>query len=163
MYTGHGSNNTIKYSVGNGITTTTKYATFTADGATSKEALQLEILIPSKIGGVHNLTDVTDLVVASREGTKYGITYDYNGYGNYLGINTEYMATPDLAPVYAFMQTVFADTFVISAEGYINSLQIENIMSGRVIRSVALGGTYFVETLNYNINTGKSVMTLIKL
>ena len=70
---------------------------------------------------------------------------------------------PDLAPVYAFMQTVFKDTFVISAEGYIGSLQIESIMSGRVIRSVALGGTYFVETLNYNINTGKSVMTLIKL
>ena len=61
------------------------------------------------------------------------------------------------------MQTIFKDRFVISAEGYINSLQIENIMSGRVIRSVALGGTYFVETLNYNINTGKSVMTLIKI
>ena len=76
---------------------------------------------------------------------------------------TEYLTTPDLAPVYAFMQTVFKDTFVISAEGYIGSLQIENIMSGRVIRSVALGGTYFVETLNYNINTGKSVMTLIKI
>ena len=163
LYTGHGKNNTIKYSVGEGITSVTKYATFTADGKTSKEALQLEILIPSKIGGVHNLTDVTDLVVASREGTKYNITYDYNGSGGYLTINTEYLTTPNLAPVYAFMQTVFGDTFIITVEGYINSLQIESIMSGRVIRSVALGGTYFVETLNYNINTGKTVATLIKL
>ena len=162
MYTGHGSNNTIKYSVGNGITTTTKYATFTADGATSKEALQLEILIPSKVGGVHNLADVTELVVASREGAKSNVWYYFDGGGSEF-FNTEYMTIPDLAPVYAFMRTVFKDTFVISAEGYIGSLQIENIMSGRVIRSVALGGTYFVETLNYNINTGKSVMTLIKL
>ena len=125
--------------------------------------MQLEILIPSKIGGVHNLTDVTDLVVASREGTKYNITYDYNGSGGYLTINTEYLTTPNLAPVYAFMQTVFGDTFIITVGGYINSLQIESIMSGRVIRSVALGGTYFVEALNYNINTGKTVATLIKL
>ena len=162
MYTGHGSNNTIKYSVGEGITTTTKYATFTADGATSKEALQLEILIPSKVGGVHNLADVTELVVASREGTKTSVWYYYEGGGG-VYFNTEYLTMPDLAPSYAFMQNVFKDTFVISAEGYIGSLQIESIMSGRVIRSVALGGTYFVETLNYNINTGKSVMTLIKL
>ena len=162
MYTGHGSNNTIKYSVGEGITTTTKYATFTADGATSKEALQLEILIPSKVGGVHNLADVTELVVASREGAKSNVWYYFDG-GGAGSFNTEYLTMPDLAPVYAFMQTVFKDTFVISAEGYIGSLQIESIMSGRVIRSVALGGTYFVETLNYNINTGKSVCTLIKL
>ena len=162
MYTGRGSNNTIKYSVGEGITTTTKYATFTADGATSKEALQLEILIPSKVGGVHNLAVVTELVVASREGAKSNVWYYFDG-GGVGSFNTEYLTMPDLAPVYAFMQTVFKDTFVISAEGYIGSLQIESIMSGRVIRSVALGGTYFVETLNYNINTGKSVMTLIKL
>jgi len=163
LYTGHGRNNTIKYSVVEGITSVTKYATFTADGATSKEALQLEILIPSKIGGIHNLTDVTDLVVASREGTKYNITYNYNGGGYYLSVNTEYLTIPNLAPVYAFMQTVFGDTFIITVEGYINSLQIESIMSGRVIRSVALGGTYFVEALNYNINTGKTVAKLIKL
>ena len=124
--------------------------------------LQLEILIPSKVAGVHNLTDVTELVTASREGAKSNVWYAFE-YGGAAFFNTEYLITPDLAPVYAFMQTVFKDTFVISAEGYIGSLQIENIMSGRVIRSVALGGTYFVETLNYNINTGKSVMTLIKL
>jgi len=161
-YTGHGRNNTIKYSVGNGISSFTKYATFTADGATSKEVLQLEILIPSKVAGVHNLADVTELVTASREGVKSDVWYAYEG-GGASFFNTEYLITPDLAPVYAFLQPVFADTFTITAEGYIGSLQIENIMSGRVIRSVALGGTYFVETLNYNINTGKSVMTLIKL
>ena len=104
------------------------------------------------------MADVTDLVVASREGATAVVYIGGLGY-----FTTEYLTTPDLAPVYAFMQTLFKDTFVISAEGYIGSLQIENIMSGRVIRSVALGGTYFVETLNYNINTGKSVMTLIKL
>lgn len=161
-YTGHGRNNTIKYSVGDGISSFTKYATFTADGATSKEVLQLEILIPSKVAGVHNLADVTELVIASREGAKSDVWY-YYGYGGAILFNTEYLTTPDLAPVYAFMQTVFADTFIITVEGYINSLQIESVMSGRVIRSVALGGTYFVETLNYNINTGKTVATLIKL
>ena len=162
LYTGHGKNNTIKYSVGEGILTTTKYATFTADGATSKEVLQLEILIPSKVAGVHNLADVTELVTASREGVKSDVWY-YFGSGGATLFNTEYLITPDLAPVYAFMQTVFSNTFVITVNGYIGSLQIESIMSGRVIRSVALGGTYFVEALNYNINTGNSVLTLIKL
>ena len=161
-YTGHGRNNTIKYSVGDGISSFMKYATFTADGATSKEVLQLEILIPSKVAGVHNLTDVTDLVIASREGAKSNVYYHYEG-GGASFFNTEYLITPDLAPVYAFLQPVFADTFTITAKGYIGSLQIESIMSGRVIRSVALGGIYFVDALNYNINTGKTVATLIKL
>ena len=101
-----------------------------------------------------------------REYVEYGATavvYYHHKIGGLGYFTTEYLTTPDLAPVYAFLQPVSADTFTITAEGYINSLQIENIMSGRVIRSVALGGTYFVETLNYNINTGKSVMTLIKL
>jgi len=162
LYTGHGKNNTIKYSVGEGILTTTKYATFTADGATSKEALQLEIFIPPKVDGVHNLADVTDIVLASRDGTTAGVYYYYEmgGLGTFT---TEYLTTPDLAPVYAFLQPVFADTFTITAKGYIGSLQIESIMQNRVIRSVGLGGIYFVETLNYNINTGNSVLTLIKL
>ena len=162
LYTGHGKNNTIKYSVGEGILTTTKYATFTADGATSKEALQLEIFIPPKVDGVHNLADVTDIVLASRDGTAAGVYYHYEG-GGANAFTTEYLTTPDLAPVYAFLQPVFSDTFTITAKGYIGSLQIESIMQNRVIRSVALGGIYFVETLNYNINTGNSVLTLIKL
>ena len=161
-YTGHGRNNTIKYSVGDGISSFTKYATFTADGATSKEVLQLEILIPSKVAGVHNLTDVTELVTASREGAKSNVYYTFEGGGG-TAFNTEYLITPDLAPVYAFLQPVFADTFTITAQGYINSLDVEKIMQKRIIRSVGLGGIYFVETLNYNINTGNSVLTLIKL
>ena len=161
-YTGHGRNNTIKYSVGDGISSFTKYATFTADGATSKEVLQLEILIPSKVAGVHNLTDVTELVTASREGAKSNVYYTFEGGGG-SAFNTEYLITPDLAPVYAFLQPVFADTFTVTAEGHIGSLDIENIMQKRIIRSVGLGGIYFVETLNYNINTGNSVLTLIKL
>lgn len=162
LYTGHGKNNTIKYSVGDGISSFTKYATFTADGATSKEVLQLEILIPSKVAGVHNLADVTDLVIASREGTKSNVWYSF-GSDNNKPINTEYLITPDLAPVYAFLQPIFADTFTITAKGYIGSLDIKSIMQNRVIRSVALGGIYFVDALNYNINTGNSVLTLIKL
>ena len=161
-YTGHGRNNTIKYSVGDGIYSFTKYATFTADGATSKEVLQLEILIPSKVAGVHNLTDVTELVTASREGAKSDVWYSYQDGGGSV-FNTEYLITPDLAPVYAFLQPVFADTFTITAKGYIGSLDISSIMQNRVIRSVTLGGIYFVDSLNYNINTGNSVLTLIKL
>ena len=162
-YTGHGRNNTIKYSVGDGISSFTKYATFAADGATSKEVLQLEILIPSKVAGVHNLADVADLVIASREGAKSDVLYYTDEGIGQLFFNTEYLTTPDLAPVYAFLKPVFADTFTITAKGYIGSLQIESIMQNRVIRSVALGGIYFVDALNYNINTGNSVLTLIKL
>lgn len=161
-YTGHGRNNTIKYSVGDGISSFTKYATFAADGATSKEVLQLEILIPSKVAGVHNLTDVADLVIASREGAKSYVMYYDENVGQ-LTFNTEYLITPDLAPVYAFLKPVFADTFTITAKGYIGSLDIKSIIQNRVIRSVTLGGIYFVDALNYNINTGNSVLTLIKL
>ena len=161
-YTGHGRNNTIKYRVGDGISSVTKYATFTADGATSKEVLQLEILIPSKVDGVHNLADVTDLVIASREGAKSDVWYYSENIGE-LHFITEYLTTPDLAPVYAFLKPVFADTFTITAKGYIGSLDIKSIIQNRVIRSVTLGGIYFVDALNYNINTGNSVLTLIKL
>ena len=163
MYTGHGLKNNINYAVGDGILSTTRNAVFYADGTSTKEALELEFLIPSKIDGKHNLTDVTDLVAASREGTKQNNQYSIFYGGDYILINTEWLTVPDLAPVYAFMSKVFAETNVITADGYIGSLQIDDIMKKRIIRSVGLGGTYFVETLNYNINTGKSVLTLIKL
>lgn len=162
MYTGHGLKNNINYAVGDGILSTTKNAVFYADGTSTKEALELEFLIPSKIDGKHNLTDVTDLVAASREGAKTMIQYYSPSYG-YLQFTTEWLTVPDLVPVYAFMSNVFAETSVVKAQGYIGSLDIEDIMKKRIIRSVGLGGIYFVETLNYNINTGKSVLTLIKL
>ena len=163
LYTGHGLKNNINYAVGDGILSTTKNAVFYADGTSTKEVLELEFLIPSKIDGKHNLTDVTDLVAASREGAKKNNYYSIFGGGDYIFFNTEWLTVPDLAPVYSFMSNVFAQTNVITANGYISSLQIDEIMKKRIITSVALGGTYFVETLNYNINTGKSVMTLIKL
>ena len=162
MYTGHGLKNNINYAVGDGILSTTKNAVFYADGTSTKEVLELEFLIPSKVGNKHSLYDVTELVSASREGTKSLIQYHSTEAGN-LYITTETMIVPDLAPVYAFMSNVFAETSVVTAEGHIGSLDIENIMQKRIIRSVGLGGIYFVETLNYNINTGNSVLTLIKL
>ena len=162
MYTGHGLKNNINYAVGDGILSTTKNAVFYADGTSTKEVLELEFLIPSKVDNKHSLYDVTELVSASRDGTKTMIQY-YAPATGYLQFTTEWLIVPDLAPVYAFMSDVFAETSVVTAEGYIGSLDIENIMQKRIIRSVGLGGTYFVETLNYNINTGNSVLTLIKL
>ena len=162
LYTGHGLKNNINYAVGDGILSTTKNAVFYSDGTTTKEALELEFLIPSKTDGNYSLVDVTDLVSASREGTASMIQY-YDVSTGYLQFTTEWLVVPDLAPVYSFMTTVFAETNVIKAQGYINSLDVENIMQKRIIRSVGLGGIYFVETLNYNINTGNSVLTLIKL
>ena len=162
MYTGHGLNNNINYAVGDGILSTTKNAVFYADGTSTKEVLELEFLIPSKVGNNHSLYDITELVSASREGAKTMLQY-LEPNVSYLQFTTEWLEIPDIAPIYAFMTTVFAQTNVIMAQGYINSLDVESIMSNRVIRSVALGGIYFVETLNYNINTGNSVLTLIKL
>ena len=162
MYTGHGLKNNINYAVGDGILSTTKNAVFYADGTSTKEVLELEFLIPSKVDNKHSLYDVTELVSASREGAKTLIQY-FEPNAGYLQFTTEWLTVPDLAPAYAFMSNVFAETNVIKAQGYINSLDVENIMQKRIIRSVGLGGIYFVETLNYNINTGNSVLTLIKL
>ena len=163
MYTGHGLKNNINYAVGDGILSTTKNAVFYADGTYTKEVLELEFLIPSKVDNKHSLYNVTELVSASREGVKTSVQYIEPNAGYYLQFTTEWLTVPDLAPAYAFMSTVFAETSVVTAKGYIGSLDIENIMQKRIIRSVGLGGIYFVETLNYNINTGNSVLTLIKL
>ena len=162
LYTGYGYKNNINYAVGDGILSTTRNAVFYSDGEDTKEVMQLDFLIPSKIDGKYNLVDVTDIVAASMEGTQSMIQYYDISYG-YLPFTTETMIVPDLAPVYAFMSTVFNETNIIKAEGYIGSILVESIIANRVIISVALGGIYFVENLNYNINTGKSVLTLIKL
>ena len=160
-YTGYGARNTIKYSVGDGTLTTTKYATFTADGDVSKEVLQLEMLIPSKVGSIYNLVDVTEIAPASRDGNT--IMLYYGDEGERARVSTQYHTPPDLAPIYSFMQTIFADTFLISATGYIKNIDVEKINKRRIIKSLGLGGYYFVETMNYNLNTGKAVLTLIKL
>ena len=163
FHTGYGYKNNINYAVGDGILSTTRNAVFYSDGADTKEVMQLECLIPSETDGKHNLIDVTDIVAASREGSTSLIHYYSPATFGYLPFTTETMIVPDLAPVYAFMSTVFNETNIIKAEGYIGSILVESIIANRVIRSVALGGIYFVENLNYNINTGKSVLTLIKI
>jgi len=59
--------------------------------------------------------------------------------------------------------STIANPVVIDADGYLSPLQSDSITDGRVIRSVALGGKFFVEDMKYNLTTGKAVLKLIKI
>jgi hypothetical protein len=61
------------------------------------------------------------------------------------------------------LNPIFANPVILSATGYIDPLTSDTIMNDRVIKSVKLGGRYWVDDMKYNLTNGNSVLKLIKL
>ena len=45
---------------------------------------------------------------------------------------------------------------------WLSNYDFEQVSQKRMVRSVVLGGDFFVEKMAYNVNTGNAVLTLIK-
>ena len=61
------------------------------------------------------------------------------------------------------LNPIFANPVIIEASRYIDPITADTIMNNRVITSVQLGGRYWVDQFAYNLTTGQSKLTLIKL
>lgn len=52
---------------------------------------------------------------------------------------------------------------ILKSQRHFSPTQAQDVMDTRIITSVQLGGTYWVDEMSYNLNTGNAVMTLIKI
>lgn len=166
IYSGYNFENKINYTVGEGIVSTYKNGTFTGDGTGKHEILTLGANIPKKVGTLYDLTDVTETVIAydnETAGTGIDYTVEVDAGTQIIEITTPNVDFKDLTNTFSFLSDIFTAPVIIAAEGHIDMLTANSIMENKIIRSVELGGTYFVESMNYNLNTGKSVLKLIKI
>lgn len=76
-----------------------------------------------------------------------------------------YTALPlTIYPAYSNILTpIFTNPIILDATKWFDHFTANQIMESRVINSVQLGGRYWVDSMAYNITTGQSKMTLIKL
>jgi len=159
--------NNIKYTVGDGIVSTYQIGTFTGDGVSSSELLVLESYIPALSEGLRDYTDFSGTSIAKRTtlATTGEVFNLYTTAGGVIigGLALSTLTYFDLDTFYGFLSNVFTTPTVISASGYLTQIQATEVMQNRLISSVQLNGKYYVETFNYNINTGKTVVKLIKI
>jgi len=61
------------------------------------------------------------------------------------------------------LNSILQNPIILDATKWLDPFTANQIMESRIINSVQLGGRYWVDSMAYNITTGQSKMTLIKL
>ena len=168
IYSGYAATNKVNYTTGDGIVSSFRNGVFTGDGTGSHEALTIGCVIPKKTEGQFDYTGITESsivkFIAPVPNDAAWFLCDLIG-GGQLSFQL-YYADPDfyvLDDYYDFLSDIFTEPIIIDAEGYADTFQLNKIMDSKVITSVRLGGTFYVETMNGNLNTGKIILKLIRL
>lgn len=165
IYSGFNAENKINYTTGEGIVSTFRNGTFVGDGTGKHEVLTLGANIPKKTDGKYDLIGLTDIVIAYNSGTPtaYGYIIEIDGTTASVSFDVPLLDFQDLDANFSFLSNIFTAPVILDVDGYVDTLKANSIMQNKMIRSVALGGTFYVESMNYNLNTGKTVMKLIKI
>lgn len=165
IYSGYNLENKINYTTGEGILSNTKGGSFDGDGTSKSEVLKLNAVIPKNTSGKPDLIGLTDIVIAWSSSTpeivNYTVEVDSSPYS--ADFQVPVLDFEDLSTRYSFLSDIFTAPVILDVDGYVDTLKANSIMQNKMIRSVALGGTFYVEAMNYNLNTGKTVMKLIKI
>ena len=132
--------------------------------------------IKSELSG-YNLLDCTDVIFLSKADPAYPESYytinkhyefltrlvgtQYENYENSLTINY-----PDLkiaqSKNYYIIEQILRQPIIFDVTIWLSNYDFEQVSQKRMVRSVVLGGDFFVEKMAYNVNTGNAVLTLIK-
>jgi hypothetical protein len=164
IYSGYLNQNNIVYELkDSSVSPLFGSDTFIADGVGNKDVLKLGISVPLAYGTSPKLYDtssVQDLQIYKAVGGSYpfifnGTTYNIYSYNAAILTMSGYYST--------ILNPIFANPVILSATGYIDPLTADTIMNDRVIKSVKLGGRYWVDDMKYNLTTGNSVLKLIKI
>lgn len=138
---------------------------FIADGIGEKEVFKINSIIPKTdiIGYITTKSDdFIGKVILFTKGDLINEDMTLTGYSITVDIFKAAILT--LSGFYSnILNPIFANPVILEAERYIDPLTADNIMTNRIINSVQLGGRYWVDSMAYNLTTGQSKMTLIKL
>jgi len=150
--------------------------TITADGTGLKEVVKLKTYMPASLGGVlwnpiilGTDSDATNKIII---GTKQLVPDDtfimYNGvsHDSTYGVDEDNYSFQmyDLSGYYStLLDPIFLAPVLLDATCYLDPIQAENIMTSRLILSRQLQGLYWVDSMAYDLTSGRVKMKLIKL
>ena len=132
--------------------------------------------INSDLSGL-NLLDCTDVIFLTKANPAYPESYyTYNYYYQFLTklVGTQYenyensltINYPELsiaqAENYYIIEQALRYPIIFDVTIWLSNYDFEQVSQKRMVRSVVLGGDFFVEKMAYNVNTGNAVLTLIK-
>lgn len=186
IYTGFGLRNYIRYDVvDKSLNPNQGGDYFVADGIGDKEVFKMKAKLPkyysfgdpartvlttilsSMLGGYDDAEDIanTDIVIMSSRPVSSHVSYD--------GIDT--VLVPDapeanILGMYGIYSTPLTPVFhptagrpsIVKVRKTLTQLDARWIMNYRLILSRELGGTFFVDSMAYNLSNGNTVLTLIK-
>jgi hypothetical protein len=170
LSSGYANINRIVYDVEDKAKTLFGSDSFIAEGLGEKDVLKLICHIP-KTDSVGYVTDVTKtaekLLVFSKNATPF-----LSGCGMYDDSDTLITAAATLQNANilsmggyysAILQPIFEKPIILEVTCILNSLTANDIINTRVIKSLQLGGRYWVDSMAHDLTTGNTKMKLIKL
>ena len=123
--------------------------------------------INSELSG-YNLLDCPDVILLSKYDTIYANKYYefITGFGGEQYYNVLTINYPELVVAndrnYEYIQSALRYPIIFDVTIWLSNYDFEQVSQKRMVRSVVLGGDFFVEKMAYNVNTGNAVLTLIK-
>lgn len=165
------SDNYIAYSLSEKFTNKLSYSdNFAGSGIGVKTAITLKSFLPYSLDGVVQITadeNIAKIIICTDSPIIENVNISYKGidYPFIFGEDDIYnMAFLALSGFYSsILNPIFANPVILEASRYIDPITADTIMQNRVITSVQLGGRYWVDTMAYNLTTGQSKLTLIKI
>lgn len=168
MYTGMAGTNNINYNVNTAYTDLNYLgASLTADGTGIKEILKLNAYLPYYNGTKYVLAtddESTNKIIICQAAELIG-SFDvtYKTVTETVS-NPAIMTFADLSTIFeSVLQPVFTNTFILNAEGWMSAFDANAILTNRNILCPALGGRYWVETMAYDMVSGRCKLKLIRL
>lgn len=171
--TGLGLNNEITYK-----NTGRAFASIWGNGEGNRELFKSLVSSParqyfptspinSKLTG-YNLLDCPDVIFLSKYDTFYSDKYYefLTGAGGEQYYNVLTINYPELVIAqprnYDIIRPALQYPIIFDVTIWLSNYDFEQVSQKRMVRSVVLGGDFFVEKMAYNVNTGNAVLTLIK-
>ena len=159
--------NRINYNLDSSLAENYKGGSFLSNGVGSANVLDIN----ASIGSIHtsmfleeyyNFIGVSEIVLGKKGDTGYSRIY-IDGYSNLTVNPLKYYNVIDLQPKYSFLESYLKEPIILEVSGNVPNFIARDLMTSKVFDSLKLGGRYFIDQMNYNISSGDSVATLIKL
>jgi len=149
------------------------FATIWGNGEGRMELFKSLVSAPSKqyfpnaeLTG-YNLLDCPDVIFLTTWSFAANKYYEFltgdggTQYYNVLTINNPELIIAQPRNYYT-IQRALQYPIIFDITIWLSNYDFEQVSQKRMVRSVVLGGDFFVEKMAYNVNTGNAVLTLIK-
>ena len=161
--------NKINYTLDESIEPDSFGSEFNSDGVGANTVFEIGSLVPKMEFGISqgidyfDLRGISDIVFGIKKESDNGRLYSYSIYsGFYIYLDPHYdmdIYTLD----YSFLDKYFLQPIILEVEGVIPNNVASNFFKTKIFDSLKLGGRFWIDSLNYDISTGKSVAKLIKI